>query len=161
MSALDRLGTVRETDVLIIGGGIAGLAAAITTKEKSPETRVLVVDKNFSGWAGQANKGAGIFMFLGPDDPVDRFLDYHTHNIGMFLEDQELLGEFAAESLATIEKLDSWCHTFCRNADGSSRHRHLQARPPLAAGRGRTRHADEGSSATPSDWASTSSRRPR
>ena len=119
MSALDRLGAVRETDVLIIGGGIAGLAAAITTKEKSPDTRVLVVDKNFSGWAGQANKGAGIFMFLGPDDPVDRFLDYHTQNIGMFIEDQELLGEFAGESLATIEKLDSWCHTFCRNADGT------------------------------------------
>lgn len=119
MSALDRLGAVRETDVLIIGGGIAGLAAAITTKEKSPETRVLVVDKNFSGWAGQANKGAGIFMFLGPDDPVDRFLDYHTQNIGMFIEDQALLGEFADESLATIEKLDSWCHTFCRNADGT------------------------------------------
>jgi succinate dehydrogenase / fumarate reductase, flavoprotein subunit len=119
VTGLDRLGAVRDADVLIIGGGIAGLAAAITIKEKSPETRVLVVDKNFSGWAGQANKGAGIFMFLGPDDSVDRFLDYHTHTIGMFLEDQRLLGEFAAESLATIEKLDSWCHTFCRDADGT------------------------------------------
>ena len=68
---------------------------------------MLVVDKNFSGWAGQANKGAGVFMFLGPDDPVDQFLDYHTRNIGMFLEDQLLLGEFAAESRDTIEKLDS------------------------------------------------------
>ena len=113
------MGTVHETDVLIVGGGIAGLAAAIATKEKSPTTRVLVVDKNFSGWAGQANKGAGVFMLLGPGDPVERFLDYHTHNIGMFLEDQELLGEFAAESQATLEKLDSWCHTFCRNSDGS------------------------------------------
>ncbi len=119
MSAFDELGTVLETDILVVGGGIAGLAAAIATKEKSPATRVLVVDKNFSGWAGQANKGAGVFMFLGPDDPVDRFLDYHTQNIGMFLEDQELLRTFVSESLATIEKLDSWCHTFCRNADGS------------------------------------------
>jgi succinate dehydrogenase / fumarate reductase, flavoprotein subunit len=119
MSGLDGLGIVLETDALIVGGGIAGLAAAIATKEASPNTRVLVVDKNFSGWAGQANKGAGIFMFLGPDDSVDRFLEYHTQNIGMFLEDQHLLGEFGAESLATIEKLDSWCHTFCRNADGS------------------------------------------
>ncbi len=118
MSALDGLGAVRESDVLVVGGGIAGLAAAIATKEKSSATRVLVVDKNFSGWAGQANKGAGIFMFLGPDDPVDRFLEYHTQNIGMFIEDQVLLGEFASESLATIEKLDSWCHTFCRRADG-------------------------------------------
>ena len=119
MSGLDRLGTVHETDILIVGGGIAGLAAAVSIKDRSPQTRVLVVDKNFSGWAGQANKGAGIFMFLGPDDPVDRFIDFHTRTIGMFLEDQELLARFAADSLATIETLDSWCHTFCRTADGS------------------------------------------
>jgi succinate dehydrogenase / fumarate reductase flavoprotein subunit len=110
--------TVFDTDILIIGGGIAGLAAAVSAKEKSSATRVLVVEKNFSGWAGQANKGAGVFMFLGPDDPVERFLDYHTRNIGMFLEDQELLAEFAGDTLATIERLDSWCHTFCRSADG-------------------------------------------
>jgi succinate dehydrogenase / fumarate reductase, flavoprotein subunit len=118
VNALDDLGTVVETDILIVGGGIAGLAAAVAAKEGSPATRVLVVEKNFSGWAGQANKGAGIFMFLGPDDPVDRFLDYHTRNIGMFLEDQELLRAFASQSQATIERLDSWSHTFCRDADG-------------------------------------------
>ncbi len=119
MSALHELGTVLKTDILVVGGGIAGLAAAVAVKEESPATRVLVVEKNFSGWAGQANKGAGIFMFLGPDDPVDRFLDYHTRNIGMFLEDQELLRVFASESQATIERLDSWCQAFCRSADGS------------------------------------------
>ncbi len=119
MSSLHQLGTVHETDVLIVGGGIAGLATAVSIRERSPQTSVLVVDKNFSGWAGQANKGAGVFMFLGPDDPVDRFIDFHTHNIGMFLEDQELLGQFATDSLTTVERLDSWCHTFCRTADGS------------------------------------------
>jgi succinate dehydrogenase / fumarate reductase flavoprotein subunit len=119
MSALDELGHVHETDVLVVGGGIAGLAVATAAKEGSPTIRVVVVDKNFSGWAGQANKGAGVFMFLGPDDPVDRFLDYHTQNIGMFLEDQELLAKFASESQATIERLDSWCRKFCRNADGT------------------------------------------
>jgi succinate dehydrogenase / fumarate reductase, flavoprotein subunit len=117
MSGLHELGAVFETDVLVVGGGIAGLAAAVSAKERSPETRVLVVDKNFSGWAGQANKGAGVFMFLGPEDPVERFVDYHTRTIGMFLEDQVLLAEFASESQATVEKLDSWCHTFCRTGD--------------------------------------------
>lgn len=119
MKSLRDLGVLHETDVLIVGGGIAGLAAAVATKEKSPAIRVTVVDKNFSGWAGQANKGAGIFMFLGPEDSVERFLEYHTHNIGMFLEDQELLTQFVSESLATLERLDSWCHTFCRDARGS------------------------------------------
>jgi succinate dehydrogenase / fumarate reductase, flavoprotein subunit len=118
MSGLEELGAVFETDVLVVGGGIAGLAAAVSAKERSPETGVLVVEKNFSGWAGQANKGAGVFMFLGPDDPVERFVDYHTRTIGMFLEDQVLLAEFASEARATIEKLDSWCRTFCRTADG-------------------------------------------
>lgn len=118
MKALADLGAVRETDVLVCGGGIAGLAAAIATKEASPATRVLVVDKNHSGWAGQANKGAGVFMLLGPQDPVEDFLNYHSQNIGMFLEDQVLLGEFASESWATLERLDSWCHTFCRDGAG-------------------------------------------
>jgi len=34
-----------DADVLIIGGGIGGLAAAITIKEPSPDTDVLLVDK--------------------------------------------------------------------------------------------------------------------
>jgi succinate dehydrogenase / fumarate reductase, flavoprotein subunit len=118
MTGLEKLGEIIETDIVVVGGGIAGLAAAVAVKEAGAGTRVLVVDKNFGGWAGQANKGAGVFMFLGPDDPVERFVDYHTRRIGMFLEDQTLLGEFATESRATLERLDSWCHTFCRGADG-------------------------------------------
>ncbi len=47
-----------DTDVLIIGGGFGGLAAAIRIKEMSPETSVLLVDKQTIGWGGKANKGA-------------------------------------------------------------------------------------------------------
>ncbi len=50
MATLESLGKVVSTDMLIIGGGIAGLTAAITAKEEAPDLDVLVVDKAVSGW---------------------------------------------------------------------------------------------------------------
>ena len=47
--------TSYDTDVLIIGGGFGGLAAAIRIKELAPETDVLLVDKQTIGWGGKAN----------------------------------------------------------------------------------------------------------
>ena len=37
-----------ETDVLVVGGGPAGLATAIKIKRESPTTRVVVLDKGRS-----------------------------------------------------------------------------------------------------------------
>ena len=39
-----------SADVLIIGGGIAGLTAAISVKEENPDISVLVVEKQTSGY---------------------------------------------------------------------------------------------------------------
>jgi len=47
--------TTYDTDVLVIGGGFGGLAAAIRIKELAPETDVLLVDKQTIGWGGKAN----------------------------------------------------------------------------------------------------------
>ena len=92
MTALEELGRVESADVLVIGGGIGGLAAATAAKEKNPDADVLVVEKATSGWAGQANKGAGIWWYLAPEDDADRFVQFHCDHIGHYIEDQELLG---------------------------------------------------------------------
>lgn len=42
-----------ETDVLIVGGGLAGLAAAVKIKEERAEAEVLVVDKGGIGGQGR------------------------------------------------------------------------------------------------------------
>jgi cation diffusion facilitator CzcD-associated flavoprotein CzcO len=56
MTALEQLGRVESADILVIGGGIGGLAAATAAKEKSPDADVLVVEKGVTGgWP--ANKG--------------------------------------------------------------------------------------------------------
>ena len=54
-----------QTDVLILGGGIAGLMAAINVKETTPELKVIVVDKantKRSGSAGMENDHTTLYL---------------------------------------------------------------------------------------------------
>ncbi|MBN2027524.1 MAG: FAD-dependent oxidoreductase [Actinobacteria bacterium] len=119
MAELESLGEVVSTDILIVGGGIAGLAAAITIKEKRPELDVVIVEKATTGWAGKADRGGGILAFLTPDDTPEEFVRFHVHNIGCFLEDQELLGEYAHTCNEVLEHLDAWGVKVARERDGS------------------------------------------
>jgi len=97
-----------ETDVLVIGGGFGGLAAAIRIKELAPETTVLLVDKQTIGWGGKANKGAGVLWVLAPGDNIEAFVDFHVKNIGIYLNDQELLYAMAREFYGAVQKLADW-----------------------------------------------------
>lgn len=119
MAELEALGELVSTDVLIVGGGIAGLSAAITVKEKSPDLDVLIVEKATTGWAGKAARGGGILAFLTPDDTPDDFVRFHVHNIGCFLEDQELLREYAHTCNEVLDHLDAWGVEVARDKDGS------------------------------------------
>ena len=55
--------TAYKTDVLIIGGGFGGLAAAIRIKELAPESSVLLIDKQTIGWGGRSKRSR---RFVGP-----------------------------------------------------------------------------------------------
>jgi succinate dehydrogenase/fumarate reductase flavoprotein subunit len=108
MSQESRSPKIIETDVLVIGGGFGGLAAAIRIKELAPETAVLLVDKQTIGWGGKANKGAGVLWILAPEDDSEAFVDFHVKNIGIYLNDQELLYAMARESYGAAKKLADW-----------------------------------------------------
>ncbi|MBN2319477.1 MAG: FAD-dependent oxidoreductase [Acidobacteria bacterium] len=109
---------VLNTDVLIIGGGFGGLAAAIRIKELAPETDVLLVDKQTIGWGGKANKGAGVLWVLAPGDDIDAFVDFHVNNIGMHLNDQDLLYAMARESYGAAKKLADWGVNVTKTPEG-------------------------------------------
>ena len=103
MPTIEDLGEVVSTDLLIIGGGLAGLVAGIKAKEYPID--VLLVDKQTIGWSGKAPKvGGGLWVML-PDDDVDQFAEYHVKNIGCYLNDQELLYSYARESFGAIRQL--------------------------------------------------------
>ena len=107
MRTLDSLGQVITTDLLIVGGGLAGLTAAIAAKESTPGLDVLVVDKVTTGWGGKANKGGGYISYVVPGER-DEFLDFRVRRVGLFLDDQELLQAYADESRPNLERLESW-----------------------------------------------------
>jgi succinate dehydrogenase/fumarate reductase flavoprotein subunit len=116
MLEIDDLGEVVSTDLLIIGGGLAGLVAAIEAKEYHVD--VLLVDKQTIGWSGKAPKvGGGLWVML-PEDDVDRFAEYHVKNIGCYLNDQELLYSYARESFGAIEKLMKWGVKLAKDEEG-------------------------------------------
>ena len=107
------------TDILVVGGSLAGLAAAITAKEGNPDLDVLVVEKYTAGYAGKANRGAGIMDMIGDSDPED-YVKYHTHYIGEYLNDQDALRQYANTLDEGVALLDKWSGgKVDKNPDGS------------------------------------------
>ena len=106
MATLEDLGEVISTDILIIGGGIAGLVTVVKAKEENPDADVLIVEKQTAGWAGKATKIGGILAFLGPDNNGDKFLDFQIRSSGFYLNDQDLLSKYIRSSYGAIEDFD-------------------------------------------------------
>ncbi len=115
---IEELGEVVSTDVLIIGGGVGGLAAAIKTKETNPRLDVLIVEKQTTGWAGKATKIGGILAFLGPENNADKFVDFQVRTSGYFLNDQEALFKYIQSSYPAIEEFSVWGAKLARTPDG-------------------------------------------
>jgi succinate dehydrogenase/fumarate reductase flavoprotein subunit len=118
MAKIEDLGEVISTDVLIVGGGISGLVAAVKAKEESSKVEVLLVDKQTIGWSGKAPKGGGFTLVLTEGEDADDFVEYHVRNIGYYLNDQELLYSWVTQMYAAVEQLSAWGVRVPKNADG-------------------------------------------
>lgn len=118
MAKLEDLGEIVSSDILIVGGGVGGLAMAIKVKEENPNIEVLIVEKQTAGWAGKAAKIGGILAFLGPDDNVDKFMDFQIRTSGFYLNDQELLSKYVQSSYKAIEEFAEWGAKLARTPDG-------------------------------------------
>lgn len=107
MAELRTLGKVIETDVLVVGHGCAGLAAAITAKEADPSLAVLGVDKGSLGYGGKANKGGGHCAFI-PEGGEETYVEYHTRKLGDYLNDQDLLRKYANSTRDILVDVERW-----------------------------------------------------
>jgi len=98
MRRIDELGEVITTDVLVIGGGLGGMLAAIKAKDKGVD--VLVADKGGIGWAGQMPSTGGYVMFLSPDC-VDEWFKWMVDS-GKYLNDQEWTYLYGKENCESV-----------------------------------------------------------
>ena len=119
MTSVTDLGTVYCSDVLVLGGGIAGLIAAIKIKETDSTLEVLIADKATSGTAGKANKGAGVLQVVSENDDLDAYLKFNVENTGHYLNNQELMLKYAQTSREVVNELERWGIPIMREADGS------------------------------------------
>lgn len=68
---------VHETDVLVVGGGVAAACAAIKASEAG--VRVTLVDKGFYGRSGTSSVASGVFQAYMEGDDLDRWVKAHTN----------------------------------------------------------------------------------
>lgn len=115
MSDIDTL----ETDVLIIGGGLAGLRAA--AELQSEDCEVVVATKGIAARAGSsAITSAGFTVAIGHADPTDspglHFED--TINGGAEINDRVLVRIFCHEAVDRFWELTQWGVAFERDGSG-------------------------------------------
>ena len=118
MTDINTMGEVVSTDLLIIGGGVGGLAAAIKAKEAYPDTDVLIVEKQTTGWAGKATKIGGFLAFLAQNGDPDKFVDFQVKNAGIYENDQDALYKYVTSTYPAIEFLAEMGVNIARTPDG-------------------------------------------
>lgn len=108
---------ILDTDVLVIGGGMGGLRAAIRARELVPN--VLLVDK-----AAPARSGASLYVHsqMAPwelsEAEITEWMREFAENTS-YLADQEWVGFFLREAPQRIRELEEWGVRFEKNSDGT------------------------------------------
>ena len=115
MGGIDTIGKVVETDVLVIGGGVAGLWAA--KKAREFVDRVMIVDKGPKDWGGQASRSGGaVVAAVPPDNAADFIRDLVYYYDGLC--DQDLWSGIFGQSYDRIRDYLELGYQFIAEPDG-------------------------------------------
>src|SRR3989475_8913831 len=108
----------RSCDVLIIGGGSAGLRAAIESHDAGSE--VLVVSKSRKGDPHTVLARGGIHAALGTMDPEDNWIIHAADTLreGELLADYERVEVLCKNAPDAVNELVEWGARFHREKDG-------------------------------------------
>jgi fumarate reductase flavoprotein subunit len=104
-------------DVLLVGGGAAGLRAAIAAAEVNPKLRIAVVSKVYPMRSHTVSAEGGAAGVIKPDDSLDEHA-YDTISGGDWLCDQEAVEVFVKEAPMELLQLEHWGCPWSRESDG-------------------------------------------
>src|SRR5438128_1051923 len=110
-------------DVLLVGGGGAGLRAAIAVAETNPNLNIAVVSKVYPMRSHTVSAEGGAAGVIRPDDSLDEHA-YDTISGGDWLSDQDAVEVFVQEAPQELLRLEHWGCPWNREPDG-----HVAVRP--------------------------------
>ncbi len=104
-------------DVLVVGGGGAGLRAAIAVAETHPRLRVAVISKVYPMRSHTVSAEGGAAAVVKPGDSLDEHA-YDTISGGDWLSDQDAVEAFVREAPEEMLRLEHWGCPWNREPDG-------------------------------------------
>ena len=110
-------------DVVLVGGGGAGLRAAIAIAETNPRLNVAVVSKVYPMRSHTVSAEGGAAGAIAADDSLDEHA-YDTISGGDWLCDQDAVEAFVKEAPQELLRLEHWGCPWSRQPDG-----HIAVRP--------------------------------
>src|SRR5947207_2284875 len=108
---------ISHHDVLLVGGGGAGLRAAIAVAETSPNLSVAVVSKVYPMRSHTVSAEGGAAAVIKPGDTLDEHA-YDTISGGDWLCDQDAVEAFVKEAPEELLRLEHWGCPWSRDPDG-------------------------------------------
>lgn len=125
MNAMNAINTIVQSDVLVIGGGLAGCLAAIEASEALGDGgKVTIIDKGKISRSGQSVFAAGIFTVFDPkEDDMDAWLR-ELIIWGEYLNDQPWCKQMLEQTLPIVQDIEKWGthyrkHVFEKDAKGN------------------------------------------
>ena len=104
-------------DVLLVGGGGAGLRAAIAIAETNPKLTIGVVSKVYPMRSHTVSAEGGAAGVIRSDDSLDEHA-YDTISGGDWLSDQDAVEAFVEEAPRELLRLEHWGCPWSREPDG-------------------------------------------
>jgi len=105
-------------DVLVVGGGLAGIRAAIAAVEANPRARVGMVSKVYPMRSHTVSAEGGAAAVMASND------SYETHAFDTikgsdYLADQDVVEAFVREAPVEVIQMEHWGCPWSRNPDGT------------------------------------------
>ena len=104
-------------NIVVIGGGGAGLRAAIAIAETNPKLSVAIVSKVYPMRSHTVSAEGGAAAVAGADDSIDEHA-YDTISGGDWLCDQDAVEAFVNEAPLELMQLEHWGCPWSRKPDG-------------------------------------------